>query len=355
MADTQYAAPSMDEAPAPTRGPAPRNPAPVVAQYDYHAVANSLEPRIEDHLIDFAELTEHIAKLEAETSQLPGAQAQLGPLQARQAQLQAALNGEEATIAKGEEILSGFHPFKNKKEWTEKVEAAKAQKAEIEASLVPVVADVGKAQNTVNSLIAQSHDLEAARRGYARLLSEMFDGATPGYPEEQRLEDVASAEYARWVQIATDLPALQQANGHLRKAAAMLSESLQRLQGAMGANTGAVIMAAGRGRRGGGMMAVIQQQQIRASGEMAQQANTEILKARQIMPSIPNLNQIHIDQQQGLFLFQIMGRGAIMDVVARQKIRESMGYLIQQKQILGAWFLDSSFSSMKFSQIELSF
>jgi hypothetical protein len=114
-------------------------------------------------------------------------------------------------------------------------------------------------------------------------------------------------------------------------------------------------MAAGRGRRGGGMMAVIQQQQIRASGEMAQQANTEILKARQIMPSIPNLNQIHIDQQQGLFLFQIMGRGAIMDVVARQKIRESMGYLIQQKQILGAWFLDSSFSSMKFSQIELSF
>lgn len=288
----------------------------------------------------FSDLTKQIHQLEVDTAKLPGAQAQLAPLAAQQKQLQDSLNSAVATIAKANEILTGFHPFKSKDEWKAKLAQAQAQKADLETKLPPVTAQVQQAQSVVNSLQNEARDLEAARRQYARLLSLMFDGATPGYPEEQQLEDQASAAYARWVEVATDLPALQNAEGHLKRAGQLLAEGLQRLQGAIGANTGAMIMAAGRGGGRGTIMEVMQQAQIRAAGELCQNANSEILVAMQIMPSIPNLANIQISQHQGMFLFQLMAGNAFMDLIARQRIRESFEYLAGQMQILNgviAW------------------
>lgn len=310
-----------------------------IAQFEQ--VAATLEPRLENNLSEFRDLTKHIAQLEEHTKGLAGAESQLGPLLTRQQQLRGKLSSTTAAISKGEEIVKGFHPFKNKDEWRKKVEDGKQAKAAIEGQLAPLEAQIAQLQATLNGLRAESADLEASRRSYARLLSAMFDGSTPGFPEEQALEDEASAAYARWVEVATDLPALQQANGLLRQGSQLLGESLQRLQGALGANMGAGLMAIGMQR--GTMMEIVQQQHIRASGELAQQANVAIMQAKAVMPSIPQIEQIQISQQQGMFLFQLMAGGMFMDLVARQRIKESFDYLVGQKRILDgvcAWWVD---------------
>jgi len=206
------------------------------------------------------------------------------------------------------------------------VEAAKklVEKAKEEAE---------EADKQVALVKVEEQKLADARLEFIQLVEQMFTAHPHFFPEEDERADEVTFKFNALTKASAELPPLTTAHAHLQKATGYMEQAIQALQASSTANV--VGLIGGRGMLD--VMATMAEQAnlARAQG-LAMEASKEVLTAKTTFPGIPGLGAINITGGPMQTFMGLMFRGAVMDLLIRQQIMQSLAYTQSQLQSLHA-------------------
>lgn len=286
-----------------------------------------------------------IAQLEREqvSIRLPVARESLAQLEQRLAAEQSKFNdlldSQEKKQKKADELKSGkWYPGKflfgksradaKLEKATEEVEAVERKVRAAGAVLEAMHQQKESLSREVQELRSKVSQLQQAKQWEEGILPQIFAGVA-GDARENALEQQVDALIPRLHQGRQYQTSYGQAFELIRSARKQLTQSQELFQSAYGLATvnlvGGVMRGRHQRRRPMGTMAdIAKRAQSRQAAQLAHAACDSIMKARSIIPAIPNIDINRVRALRGLGLLGLMFDNVAVDLIARQKVQSAM-------------------------------